>query len=374
MANYKKSRRIISIIIIFLFAYQTDMLLYTQEVNGKLEKQSKKEMYDRSLFKKDFSTAKIEYKAGNYSNSIEILSSGISDINEKYNNKEMDDLLGKFYLLRGVLYEKCNQRLAEENYRKAIEMYKTDTIEGIDFRSLKIYKKVMTEEEPNNDRTIYQPGVKKNLKKKFPWLLVLGSAVVVGIVVIFAFGKKNPTPKYTLTVNLGEGVEGNPPTGTHLYEKGKEVAYEYKLLPGYNNLVVLKDGIQTAAKNTITIDKDHSLTVSADSNEIRFITDNDYISIPEGETRDINVRLSAQPKIEVKVVVRHFNGDKDIELVGQQDGKIEFTFGPGNWDQYHKITLSAHKDDDTLDLWALIAISNPDIPEKYVTVIEHDND
>lgn len=101
------------------------------------------------------------------------------------------------------------------------------------------------------------PGKKK---KKFPWLLVVGGIVVVGVVLYFLVLKK---PKYDLTVTVGEGVTGNPATGTTTHKKNDTVNYSYTLQPGYAELVVKIDGVDAAPTGTITMDANKSLVVSA---------------------------------------------------------------------------------------------------------------
>lgn len=101
------------------------------------------------------------------------------------------------------------------------------------------------------------PGGTK--KKKFPWLLVVGGIVVVGVVLYFLVIKK---PKYDLTVNVGEGAAGNPSTGTYTYKKGETVSYSYSLQSGYVDLEVKVDGQSVSASGTINMDKDKTLTVS----------------------------------------------------------------------------------------------------------------
>lgn len=102
------------------------------------------------------------------------------------------------------------------------------------------------------------PGGKK--KKKFPWLLVVGGIVVVGVVLYFLVFKK---AKYDLTVTVGEGVTGNPATGTYTHKEKETVNYSYSLQAGYTDLVVKVDGAAVAASGTVTMDANKSLTATA---------------------------------------------------------------------------------------------------------------
>ncbi len=98
-------------------------------------------------------------------------------------------------------------------------------------------------------------------KKKFPWLLVIAGAVVVGVAVYFLVLKK---PKYKLDVTLGEGVQGTPGAGSTEYKKGKAVAYSYQLQSGYKNLQVKLDGAVVAASGQVKMNAHHSLAVSSE--------------------------------------------------------------------------------------------------------------
>ena len=94
--------------------------------------------------------------------------------------------------------------------------------------------------------------------KKFPWLIV-GAVVVIGAAVVFFLlqGKK-----YELTVNLGEGCSGTP-AETAKFKKDAAVSYSYSTEAGYGDLQVKLDGVAVAASGTVTMDKAHTLDVSA---------------------------------------------------------------------------------------------------------------
>lgn len=102
-----------------------------------------------------------------------------------------------------------------------------------------------------------KPVVKK--AKKFPWLFVGIGAVAVGVTVLLLLIVK---PRYELKVRMGVGVSGTP-DATSKYKKGTVVSYEYRTLTGYMALVTL-DGLEVPALGTLTMDRDHSLAVSAE--------------------------------------------------------------------------------------------------------------
>ncbi|TFG80439.1 MAG: PEGA domain-containing protein [Chrysiogenales bacterium] len=95
----------------------------------------------------------------------------------------------------------------------------------------------------------------KVAKKKFPWLIVLGAAVVAAAVIYFVVLNK----KYTLTVSLGEGISGTPAAGSAQYKKNKTVSYNFSLQSGYQDLIVTLDGAPVAASGSLKMDKDHAL-------------------------------------------------------------------------------------------------------------------
>jgi hypothetical protein len=71
------------------------------------------------------------------------------------------------------------------------------------------------------------------------------------------------TKRCRLTVTRGEGVDGNPVTGTYIYSGGESANYSYSLKSGYKDLVVKLDGNTVAASGNFTMNNDRTLTASA---------------------------------------------------------------------------------------------------------------
>lgn len=71
--------------------------------------------------------------------------------------------------------------------------------------------------------------------------------------------------KMQLTVDISEGASGSPAEGTYSYSKDKRVRYNYSARRGAANLTVHLDGKSVPAKGTITMDENHTLTVSTTS-------------------------------------------------------------------------------------------------------------
>ncbi len=70
--------------------------------------------------------------------------------------------------------------------------------------------------------------------------------------------------QYTLTVTVGEGINGAPATGSFSHADGDVVTYNYSLQAGYENLEVKVDGVTVANFGVITMNINHTLTVTAD--------------------------------------------------------------------------------------------------------------
>jgi hypothetical protein len=117
---------------------------------------------------------------------------------------------------------------------------------------------------PNAVEKAATPKVKK---RSFPWLIVGGVCFVGAIAAIFLLTKKksnsNSSTTFTLTVTVGEGVEGSPASGTASYKEGTQVSYSYSLKAGYKKLSLTYDGTPANTSGSVTMDKDHTLNVSA---------------------------------------------------------------------------------------------------------------
>ncbi|HLP62786.1 MAG TPA: Ig-like domain-containing protein [Candidatus Deferrimicrobium sp.] len=112
-------------------------------------------------------------------------------------------------------------------------------------------------EPPTAEQKIIEKSIIK--KKKFPWVLVAAGVVVVGALIYLATKKS----KKILTVTMGEGVSGNPGSGTYTYKKGSSINYNYNVQSGYTALVVTLDGNPVASSGTLKMDAPHTLNVTA---------------------------------------------------------------------------------------------------------------
>jgi len=297
--------------------------------------------------------------------------------------KENKEFLGKVYVLLGAANEKLfelevtqTQKISlkydfKEYYKKAKKLLPPkarkvssidvrvivkekegcNPIEGIDLSDLEYFKKYYCK------------------KKKFPILLVVGGAVGVTVAIIL-LTKKKKRKEYTLTVNLGGGIEGTPQTGTSTHKEGTILNYNYTLKSGYNNLVVQVDGNNAPDSGTITMNQNHTLTASASTNVVNFVTDSETIEVPENSTAAFNVKLSAQPTGDVNVTVARESGDTDIRVISGSN----LTFTTDNWDTFQPVTLQADDDADVENGQAVISISAPGITQKNIIATEQDDD
>lgn len=99
-------------------------------------------------------------------------------------------------------------------------------------------------------------------KKRSPWPFIVAGAVVIGVVVYFAFIRK---PRYALTVETGAGVTGAPAAGRSVHKKGERITYGFLPADGYKELAVTLDNSVVPTAGTVVMDRDHVLRATAAS-------------------------------------------------------------------------------------------------------------
>jgi len=141
---------------------------------------------------------------------------------------------------------------------------------------------------------------------------------------------------YVLTVSRGTGVDGTPVTGGVQYTENQVVPYNYSLKDGYMNLVVTIDGNTASASGSITMDKDHTLTATAQKKWTLTVTRNAGINgTPVSGTYDYPEGNSVSYGYSVKT------GYQD--LVVKVDGAVKLTNGTIIMDKDHTLIASATK-------------------------------
>lgn len=111
------------------------------------------------------------------------------------------------------------------------------------------------------------PQIKENLGKTFEYdpgfsTEEINVAFKKIVEEVKAGGEVKVVSKFKLTVDIAAGASGSPDKGTYTYVKGKRVRYNYNAERGAANLKVLLDGKSVRNRGTITMDENHTLTVT----------------------------------------------------------------------------------------------------------------
>ena len=107
------------------------------------------------------------------------------------------------------------------------------------------------------------------------------SNVISGIIISFAFfgllmtllflgckkekdNEDEYPKKVSLTVTIGQGIDGFPKTGVYQHDTGNVVNYGYRALEGYVNLLITLDGKKVPNSGSFIIRKDITLKAEAE--------------------------------------------------------------------------------------------------------------
>jgi len=202
-----------------------------------------------------------------------------------------------------------------------------------------------------------------NLKSKT--LMLIALAVLVTLFgTIFLTTCKSPASSdiedtlttYTLTVSVGEGVTGNPTSGTNSYSEGQSVSYSYSLISGYMNLVVTLDDQQVDPTGTITMDRNHTLNASAEVIPVTF-TQADLTGTWTGTIGNFNIVFAVDESGSIDYISGQcaLIGTMTIDSSGEVTGDGIYTENFSNWGQA-SWTLQMSNDKTTMSgtLGALI--------------------
>lgn len=154
---------------------------------------------------------------------------------------------------------------------------------------------------------------------------VLVLLIMVTMVCLSHYGcKTSDTGTFVLTVKKNENVDGFPEAGTHAYDMNSRVPYNYSTSRLYTNAKALLDSIEIPMQGTITMDRDHTLTIGCDRIDFSGKWTVDYVwayfdcSIPDvGESEEITI-VQAGDAITIAI----FSGT--ITLTGNMYGDGEF--------------------------------------------------
>ncbi len=214
-----------------------------------------------------FKKAKKLYKEGFHTKARKIFYEFVKKNKERSDKKkevaEAYYLMAKIYYMASLgpniaaaKYKEYRQKVSEY-LTKAFDIYEKLDIEEKDPEFIKIVENVRKRVPPPPPPKVIPVEGKKN-GKRIKWYVIVGAVVVVGVVALLLL-KKKKKKKYTLTVTVGEGVQGNPSSGSTTYEEGTTVSYNYSLQSGYTDLVVTLDENVVASSGTITMDRNHQL-------------------------------------------------------------------------------------------------------------------
>lgn len=135
-------------------------------------------------------------------------------------------------------------------------------------------------------------------------------------------------------------------------------------------VAIIAGTVVAAALIVFVLMKKKSNETTPPVKDLFFVTDaeNDKLSMNEGETKTLKVKLSGKPSNITAVSVIRVSGDPDI--IVESGGSIEFT--TLNWDQFHLVIIKAVEDGDTIDDEATIRIQASGIPSKDIVVTSKD--
>jgi len=126
--------------------------------------------------------------------------------------------------------------------------------------------------------------------------------------------------------------------------------------------------VDSIAEQPTTIDATLNAT-EEDNDRARFVVDPYSVRVPEGETAEVNVKLSKEPPSRVTAIVTYAGGDPDIIV----RSPTTMRFDEDNWDAFQTVTLYARPDEDLEEGTTQLKVSaNPpaEVDETYITATE----
>ncbi|MCK4835801.1 MAG: SUMF1/EgtB/PvdO family nonheme iron enzyme [Candidatus Aminicenantes bacterium] len=205
---------------------------------------------EKETYKERFLRAKEDYIAGEYKSAIDTLER-IHRIGRLKGDLKEDnnEFLSQVHLLLAACYEQSEKFIeARENYLKALEYSDNPAIQGIDFRFLIEYQRLILKKDiPQKlDQRVIEKEDKKK-KKKFPWLLVAGAVAVIAVALVLILKKKNdesstdpnfdtttlgiewvnvPAGEFQMGDNFNEGMDNERPVHTVYLDEYRISKYE----------------------------------------------------------------------------------------------------------------------------------------------------
>ncbi|MBN1672820.1 MAG: lamin tail domain-containing protein [Kiritimatiellae bacterium] len=157
--------------------------------------------------------------------------------------------------------------------------------------------------------------------------------------------------------------------GAGSYESIDLLSQKGKLVSGENVLAVELHQ-SSPSSSDLFLDMELSCTFSATVTPA-IQTSVASVSVPEGGTATLQVRLSAQPASSVTVSTTRSSGDTDLTV----SGGATRTFTTSNWNTYQTVTLAAAEDNsDNANGTATITCSGNGLTSASLTATEADDD
>jgi hypothetical protein len=115
-----------------------------------------------------------------------------------------------------------------------------------------------------------------------------------------------------------------------------------------------------------------TLSVPPMEDTLAILPELDRVSVPEGGTAALRVRLNQQPPTDVIVSAAALANTVKPHHISVTTSQV--TIPRDQWDQWQTITLAAAEDDDAANRAAIIRLSAPGLFNRDVTAVEQDND
>jgi hypothetical protein len=206
----------------------------------------------------DLILAEKFYNEGDQGASLRAIDSFLTT--HSYGEDKKDDFCFAYFLQGKIYFEAGNNEKMKAALCNLFSINPNFEIPSGEYESFKTDAQIIQKSVKNKTEkpcVIEKKGDKT--KKKFPWLIA--GAVVVGVIIVYFLLSKKP--KRTLTVSMGEGVDGTPVSGTTTHKNGASVNYNYSVKSGYGGLSVKLDGKETDPSGTVKMDTNHTLTITA---------------------------------------------------------------------------------------------------------------
>lgn len=175
---------------------------------------------------------------------------------------------------------------------------------------------------------------------------------------------------YSLIVTAVTGVVAKDPDSA-FYDNGMGVTLIASANTGRHFAGWSGDVSGSTNPVVITMDADKQVVASFALNVITVLTDRASVSVPEGGSTNIRVRLSAQPTGDTVVAVARTSGDTDITV----SGGANLSFSTVNWPVYQSVTLTAAEDNsDNVNGGATITFQGVGVTPATVEAVEMDDD